>query len=161
MQRRSTTLLARFAIGAALLAIASTGAAADKLYKWKDANGVTHYGDAPPAQGAYEDRQIHRDAATADAVPAADAPAEDPQCAGVRENLELLRARATVVHAGRRQAVTRPADAPSNAAILALAGRARQNAVFPPAKRPPCACRSSTCPPAGKHPPKPRSPATS
>ena len=91
MQRRSTTLLARFAIGAALLAIASTGAAADKLYKWKDANGVTHYGDAPPAQGAYEDRQIHRDAATADAVPAADAPAEDPQCAGVRENLELLR----------------------------------------------------------------------
>ena len=91
MQRRSTTLLARFAIGAALLAIASTGAAADKLYKWKDANGVTHYGDAPPAQGAYEDRQIRADASGADATPAADAPAEDPQCAGVRKNLELLR----------------------------------------------------------------------
>ncbi|MEW5710456.1 MAG: DUF4124 domain-containing protein [Pseudomonadota bacterium] len=33
----------------AALALGCAGAAAEPAYKWKDAKGVTHYGDAPPS----------------------------------------------------------------------------------------------------------------
>lgn len=93
----------------ALLACAATAGATDKVYKWTDAGGVTHYGDAPPAQGRYETSAIRADDRVAgDAPEAADAgrgtdaaadvdalaqavPGEDPQCATVRRHLALLR----------------------------------------------------------------------
>ena len=49
----------------ALFPAVATAQASDKVYKWTDANGVTHYGDAPPAQGEYESSRIDRDAAAA------------------------------------------------------------------------------------------------
>ena len=83
----------------ALFPAVATAQASDKVYKWTDANGVTHYGDAPPATGAYEASPIPAEdrvaPAPADAaVEDAAAPAvagEDPQCADVRKHLALLR----------------------------------------------------------------------
>lgn len=34
-----------------LVAAASAADAADKVYKWKDANGITHFSDSPPPKG--------------------------------------------------------------------------------------------------------------
>ena len=80
----------------------ATPQASDKVNNWTEANGVTHYGDAPPTQGEFESSTIDRDAAAAraadaveaDAATAADAtgavPGEDPQCATVRRHLALL-----------------------------------------------------------------------
>jgi hypothetical protein len=78
----------RTALLAAALALACAPAAAEKVYQWKDANGVTHYADAPPASGAYRDRDVgSRDPA----VPqAAKADTESPDCARARLNLENL-----------------------------------------------------------------------
>lgn len=86
----------------ALLACAPAAGATDKVYKWTDANGVTHYGDAPPAQGEYETSaitgadRVAREAVAdaADGTPAgaeAAVAGEDPQCATVRKHLALLR----------------------------------------------------------------------
>jgi hypothetical protein len=76
---------------AGLLAIALP-AVAGELYQWKDANGVTHYSDAPPPAGAnYRNRTIsNRGSATVVADEAAAAPAEDSQCTTARANLALL-----------------------------------------------------------------------
>ena len=54
---RATPLL-----GAGLLmALVAAPALAGEVYKWKDAQGVTHYSDAPPAGSNYESREIrHR-----------------------------------------------------------------------------------------------------
>ena len=35
---------------------ATTAAMAGDLYQWKDANGVTHYSQTPPASGSYKER---------------------------------------------------------------------------------------------------------
>lgn len=82
----------------ALFPSVATAQASDKVYKWTDANGVTHYGDAPPASGDYEATPIpavdRAARAPAEAATDAAAPAatnEDPQCADVRKHLELLR----------------------------------------------------------------------
>jgi len=103
MQRHSNTLRFALAASTALLLIASaSGVAAEKVYKWTDANGVTHYGDAPPGQGEYEESRIRnggRGGAADAAATATDAgqegvpgaATEDPQCANVRKQLELLR----------------------------------------------------------------------
>ena len=40
-----------------LLSTAATASAAN-LYKWKDANGVTHYSERPPTGQKYETRRI-------------------------------------------------------------------------------------------------------
>ncbi|HEU4813905.1 MAG TPA: DUF4124 domain-containing protein [Xanthomonadaceae bacterium] len=81
----------------ALFPAVATAQASDKVYKWTDANGVTHYGDAPPATGEYEASPIPAEdrATRAPAEPATDAAAtaatdEDPQCADVRKHLALL-----------------------------------------------------------------------
>ncbi len=39
------------AFGLLAAVAATTGHAADKVYKWKDANGVVHFSDAPPPKG--------------------------------------------------------------------------------------------------------------
>jgi hypothetical protein len=71
--------------------------AAQQVYKWKDAAGVTHFSSEPPPDGRYEAREVdHHQAAPvaagadAAATPAATTHAEDPGCATARSNLALL-----------------------------------------------------------------------
>lgn len=45
------TVLAASAIGISIACVASI-ASAQQVYKWKDANGVTHFSQSPPAKGA-------------------------------------------------------------------------------------------------------------
>ena len=83
----------------ALFPSVATAQASDKVYKWTDANGVTHYGDAPPATGKYEASAIPAqdrvarvpEVDTVDAGAPATATDADPQCADVRKHLALLR----------------------------------------------------------------------
>lgn len=73
------------------LPVAALSAAAGELYQWKDANGVTHYSDAPPPdQVKHENRIIRNSGGTAEATAKADAPAENAQCTTARANLKLL-----------------------------------------------------------------------
>jgi hypothetical protein len=39
------------AFGLLAAVAATTGHSADKVYKWKDANGIVHFSDAPPPKG--------------------------------------------------------------------------------------------------------------
>src|SRR5690606_5982607 len=91
--RRLRTAFA-LALPCALL-LASAPLAAQQVYKWKDANGVTQYTSTPPPEGsAYETRQVdnrHRAPQAAD-----EAPAEDPGCAIARGNLALLNGMTTL-----------------------------------------------------------------
>ncbi|MFP7722498.1 DUF4124 domain-containing protein [Lysobacter sp. A3-1-A15] len=74
-----------------LLALAAAPALSGEVYKWKDAQGVTHYADAPPAGGNFESRDIrHRPGMPAPAKAVSEAPAADSQCAIARANLEML-----------------------------------------------------------------------
>lgn len=67
-----------------LAAVAATaGQAADKVYKWKDANGAIHFSDAPPPKGTEFNnvKIVNQSAAiTSEQAPAApaDAAAADP-----------------------------------------------------------------------------------
>ncbi|MEB2233121.1 DUF4124 domain-containing protein [Xanthomonas campestris pv. campestris] len=75
----------------ALLMLVSAAAGATDLYKWKDANGVTHYTETPPPTGQrYESRRIDaRSGTAAIAAPETAAP-ESADCLTARRNLELL-----------------------------------------------------------------------
>ena len=78
---------------ALLLAAAPTLAQQQRVYQWKDANGVTHYTDLPPTQ-AHRRRDIdNRGSATEIATVK---PAENEQCAGSRANLQKLQANQTI-----------------------------------------------------------------
>ena len=71
------------------LVAAPTLAQQQRVYQWKDANGVTHYTDLPPAQ-QHRSRDIDNkgnapEIATVKAV-------ENPQCASSRDNLQRLQA---------------------------------------------------------------------
>lgn len=88
--------LAALAFAATLL-FASMSAGAQEIYKWKDAKGVTHYSEKPPAQGDYSTRDSVRDpvgAAVASAAPEAEAgpapAADDSRCDTARRNLAAL-----------------------------------------------------------------------
>lgn len=85
MRRALTATLFAAALGVA--AIASAG----EIYQWKDANGVTHYSETPPAKGPYQQRSV-RDRGARPATPAqqAAAPTDNPQCAAARNNIALL-----------------------------------------------------------------------
>lgn len=70
----------------------ATPAAAQELYQWKDANGVTHYSDTPPPTGEdHSVRYITQSGATPRTVeePAA-APDGSAACQTARSNLQLL-----------------------------------------------------------------------
>ena len=72
------------------LLLASAPLAAQQVYKWKDANGVTQYTSAPPPEGStYETREIRNRPAPAPQA-GEDEAAEDPGCAIARGNLALL-----------------------------------------------------------------------
>ena len=77
--------------------------AAQQVYKWKDASGVTHFTSDPPPKGQkYETREVDHHQATPAATDAGtdgDAPkprAEDPACATARSNLRLLAGEGTL-----------------------------------------------------------------
>lgn len=69
---------------------------AQDVYQWKDANGVTHYSQTPPASGSYTTHSgtTPSPAPTAQSTPKA--PAESPQCATARKNVELLQGKSVV-----------------------------------------------------------------
>jgi hypothetical protein len=88
--RRSRPVLALAAVPCALL-LASMPLAAQQVYKWKDANGVTQYSSTPPANRDYETRQgDNRPAVQPGAEAKAPPPAADPACATARSNLAML-----------------------------------------------------------------------
>ena len=74
---------------ALLLAAAPTLAQQQRVYQWKDANGVTHYTDLPPTQ-AHKSRDIDNKGNTPEIATVK--PAENEQCAGSRANLQKLQA---------------------------------------------------------------------
>ena len=70
------------------VAAAPTLAQQQRVYQWKDANGVTHYADLPPAQ-SHQTRDIGNKSGTAaEAVSAK--PVESPQCVDARANVKRL-----------------------------------------------------------------------
>lgn len=78
-------------LAAAGLALAiALPAMSGELYQWKDANGVTHYSDAPPPAGAdYRNRTIGN-RGSASVAEEAEASTESSQCTSARANLALL-----------------------------------------------------------------------
>ena len=65
------------------------------VYQWKDAQGVTHYADAAPAQ-AYKKRDINARSGTAVEVTEPRKSAQDVSCANARANLANLRGQGPV-----------------------------------------------------------------
>ena len=79
------------------LLLAMAAASAGDLYQWKDANGVTHYSQMPPASGNYTKRtESGRDITPPPANAKAEKPAESPQCTTARANIALLESKAPV-----------------------------------------------------------------
>ena len=81
-------LMTSLIVSALALGVAPA-AFAGEVYQWKDANGVTHYTDMPPAQ-SHRSRDIDNkgnapEIASVKAV-------ENPQCAASRDNLQRLQA---------------------------------------------------------------------
>lgn len=74
-----------------VLAVAAP-VAAQQIYKWKDAKGVTHYSEKPPAQGNYSTHESVRDPmASAPAAAGSPAPSrDDSRCDTARGNLAAL-----------------------------------------------------------------------
>ena len=71
-----------------LLVVALPALAQQRVYQWKDASGVTHYTDTPPAQ-AHQTRDISTHSGTASEV-ATVKPEENKQCQDARSNLKRL-----------------------------------------------------------------------
>lgn len=76
----------------AALILACSAAHADRVYQWKDANGVTQYSDKPPQGQKYQDRRIdNRGAATQGTTATQESkPKENAECTTARSNLALL-----------------------------------------------------------------------
>lgn len=77
------------------LLLAAAAVTAGELYQWKDANGVTHYSQTPPASGSYTER-TESGRSSRSAEPVAAKPAESPQCAASRANIALLESKSQV-----------------------------------------------------------------
>lgn len=79
---------------AALVAVAAPALAqtASQVYVWKDARGVTHYSQTPPANGRYSVRGVDRRTPTpSPQAPAAASAQSNEPCEVARRNLEALR----------------------------------------------------------------------
>ena len=86
----------RTMLGLSLL-LATMAATAGDLYQWKDANGVTHYSQTPPASGNYQERtESGRGNGAKPVQAAAITPAESPECATSRKNITLLESKVPV-----------------------------------------------------------------
>ena len=78
------------AVALALLLVAAPGLAQQqRVYQWKDAQGVTHFADSPPAQ-SHRSRDIDNRGSAAEIATVK--PVENPQCASSRDNLQRLQA---------------------------------------------------------------------
>ena len=79
-------------VAAVTVALLACGvASAGDVYQWKDAQGVTHYSDAPPPKGQYQARDVrHRDDEAA-AASTDSAPVTDKNCALAKTNLDRLK----------------------------------------------------------------------
>ena len=71
-----------------LMVAAAPTFAQQRVYQWKDAQGVTHYTDMPPSQ-AHKTRDINHRSGTASETSAAKS-AESAQCLDARANLMHL-----------------------------------------------------------------------
>lgn len=69
------------------LALLTLPVAANQVYQWKDAKGVTHYSDSPPANQPHQTRALSLKPATATAAPKA---VVNSDCSNARANLKLL-----------------------------------------------------------------------
>jgi len=91
MRQLAAPALAAFAVA---LVFTASPAVAQQVYKWKDARGVTHYSEKPPASGQYTTQDAVRDPATAAPASASatdNAPsAADSRCTTARRNLANL-----------------------------------------------------------------------
>ncbi len=72
-----------------LLPLTGTAGAAD-LYKWKDANGVTHYSESPPSGQKFEARRIDARGTVGLSEEETPAAREPPRCTQARQNLKAL-----------------------------------------------------------------------
>lgn len=101
----------RIALAAALalagLSVVHAQQPASEVYQWKDANGITHYSQTPPANGTYTQRVISHNGsaapvaqAAASGTTSADAAvtsaSSNPQCATARGNIAVLEGQAAV-----------------------------------------------------------------
>lgn len=118
MRRATTGLVVALSLWAGV-------SAAQQVYKWKDASGVTHYDQQPPANVKASRLQLKNDpaaplapapASTASAanLSAADAAYRRTACDTARRNLQALLTNGVVVQNGT---VTQPAD-PNTAQAL-------------------------------------------
>ncbi len=80
-----------------LLLLASSAAGATDLYKWKDANGVTHYTETPPTGQRYETRRIDNSGGTVIQADDGAKPTESADCTMARKNLEVLSGKGKVM----------------------------------------------------------------
>jgi hypothetical protein len=99
MRATFRSLSGAVAVGA-VLALSGVAAQAAPIYQWKDANGVTHYSDKPPAGEKYEDRRIDPRGEPAPQAQPAGKSVESPQCLQARKNLEVLNTSTRVLQAG-------------------------------------------------------------
>ena len=96
MARLSAHLPARIiALLGLVLACSPLLAQQQTVYQWKDAKGVTHYADAPPAQ-THTKRDINARSGTAIEVVASKKSAKDVSCDNARTNLANLRGQGPV-----------------------------------------------------------------
>lgn len=78
------------ALALLLIASACAPAFAQKLYQWKDAQGVSHYSDSPPPNQQAKDRRIDNRGEPVVETTAAGKSVENPQCTTAKLNLQLL-----------------------------------------------------------------------
>ncbi len=81
-----------FALALSLVA-APALAQQQRVYQWKDANGVTHYTDMPPKE-QHKSRDIDNRGSAAEIATVT--PVENEQCANSRSNLQRLQSNQAV-----------------------------------------------------------------
>lgn len=69
------------------LALLALPVAANQVYQWKDAKGVTHYSDSPPVNQPHKTRELSLKPASTTAAPK---PVVNSDCSNARANLKLL-----------------------------------------------------------------------
>lgn len=78
-------------IVAACLSTAWAEQKAGEVYQWKDAKGITHYSQTPPARGPYQQRVItHADNVAPVATATAVAAVDNTQCMVAKRNIAAL-----------------------------------------------------------------------
>lgn len=76
------------------LALLALPVAANQVYQWKDAKGVTHYSDSPPANQPHKTRELSLKPASTTAAP--NKAVANSDCSNARANLKLLQGTAPV-----------------------------------------------------------------